>query len=488
MEETLPRLSRLFLSRKYTARIGSLFCFLFNGTLLLAIFLVTNATSGSPLGEWWDAAFPYRQQMIVQTGGESVAIGYSVALPIDHADLVNQGVSLISGDDLRLVRWNGAGWTEINRVLDPEASFNSGSSELWFALQADIEAASSDDNYFLYYGNPGATNPPDDENLVFHFADFFDRPPSDSVGGGWLVNEGSGDVDIEAGALFFNHTSNQENRPLVDHPVGLIDGRFAWQVGFDWGRSGSDSEYRLHLQLGNSAAMDNPPAEDPNFSNAGVGPSLLWASPSQGMFHHEGFGYEVAGAVTELQQVSGQSKITVHFDVAGGTYDVSVDELILGAEIPFTSSLGAIDQIRILCWQMQENSFDGRRLSYTFIRHLAIPEPEVLPGVVEEWAPSGVIPHDVRSVRLYPNYPNPFNPQTSITFEMVSRGVACLQVLDMSGRLVKELIALEEYTPGRHKVIWNGRDDTGKLVASGMYFYRLEVGSYCQTKCMTLVK
>jgi hypothetical protein len=93
-----------------------------------------------------------------------------------------------------------------------------------------------------------------------------------------------------------------------------------------------------------------------------------------------------------------------------------------------------------------------------------------------------------RKSRLYDAYPNPFNPQTTIAFEIPERQAVTIRVFDMSGRLVRELISAQPHTPGRHEVVWNGRDDTGRQVASGVYFYRLEAGSYSETKRMVLVK
>ena len=61
-------------------------------------------------------------------------------------------------------------------------------------------------------------------------------------------------------------------------------------------------------------------------------------------------------------------------------------------------------------------------------------------------------------------------------------------LFDVAGRLVKELIDGEMYDQGCHEAVWNGRDDSDQLVASGVYFYRLEAGSYSETKRMVLVK
>jgi len=103
--------------------------------------------------------------------------------------------------------------------------------------------------------------------------------------------------------------------------------------------------------------------------------------------------------------------------------------------------------------------------------------------------PSAVLEENVPPSHLSMKaFPNPFNPRTTIAFDLPIRGSVSLRVFDMSGRLVRNLIAAEDHTPGRHEVVWNGRDDVGRQVASGTYFYHLEVGQFTETKRMVLVK
>lgn len=92
------------------------------------------------------------------------------------------------------------------------------------------------------------------------------------------------------------------------------------------------------------------------------------------------------------------------------------------------------------------------------------------------------------STRLYANFPNPFNPQTTISFDLPSEMAVNLRVYDVSGRLVKNLVDSEVYQSGSHEAIWNGRDEAGMHTASGTYFYRLEAGGYVETKRMMLLK
>ena len=93
-----------------------------------------------------------------------------------------------------------------------------------------------------------------------------------------------------------------------------------------------------------------------------------------------------------------------------------------------------------------------------------------------------------RASRLLNNHPNPFNPQTTIAFDMPAQGVVSLSVFDVSGRLVDVLLDNTSASEGRNEVVWRGRDKGGRVVPAGVYFYRLTAGSYSETKRMVLVK
>ena len=97
-------------------------------------------------------------------------------------------------------------------------------------------------------------------------------------------------------------------------------------------------------------------------------------------------------------------------------------------------------------------------------------------------------PDDLPGSRLVGCYPNPFNPQTTIEFELRDRAAVDLRVFDLSGRTVRSLLAETTLNSGRHLAVWNGRDDAGLSVASGIYFYRLEAGDYSETKRMVHIK
>jgi cytoskeletal protein CcmA (bactofilin family) len=99
----------------------------------------------------------------------------------------------------------------------------------------------------------------------------------------------------------------------------------------------------------------------------------------------------------------------------------------------------------------------------------------------------------VTDYELVGNYPNPFNPSTTITFAMPEAGRVTLKIFSETGQLVRTLINGEK-PPGQHNVSWNGRNDAGTAVASGMYFYQIVMqkqngeAAFTETRRMTLVK
>jgi len=85
------------------------------------------------------------------------------------------------------------------------------------------------------------------------------------------------------------------------------------------------------------------------------------------------------------------------------------------------------------------------------------------------------------------NHPNPFNPSTQVKFSLDRAGAASLRVYDARGHLVRSLVN-EHLAAGPHSITWNGADDGGRPVASGVYFYRLEANGRTAERRMLLIK
>ncbi len=89
---------------------------------------------------------------------------------------------------------------------------------------------------------------------------------------------------------------------------------------------------------------------------------------------------------------------------------------------------------------------------------------------------------------LYGNVPNPFNPSTIIRYDVPSSGgMVTITIYDVSGRVVRTIVKGQE-TPGQKKIAWDGRDDRGANVSSGVYFCRMTLGSFTQTRKMILTR
>lgn len=97
----------------------------------------------------------------------------------------------------------------------------------------------------------------------------------------------------------------------------------------------------------------------------------------------------------------------------------------------------------------------------------------------------GVVPGEFA---LGQNYPNPFNPTTTIEFDLPKSSSVTLEVFNVSGARVRSLLKGESISAGSHLMAWDPRDDSGRLLPSGVYMYRIIAGDFTAWKKMTLLK
>jgi flagellar hook assembly protein FlgD len=88
---------------------------------------------------------------------------------------------------------------------------------------------------------------------------------------------------------------------------------------------------------------------------------------------------------------------------------------------------------------------------------------------------------------LYPNYPNPVNPVTTIRYSLIQNGFVEIEILDLLGRKVRTL-KMEYTARGQHFVTWDGTDDNGSPVSSGIYIYRLTAGEISATRKLLVLR
>ncbi|GAB1366536.1 hypothetical protein MASR1M36_14070 [Candidatus Cloacimonadaceae bacterium] len=113
-------------------------------------------------------------------------------------------------------------------------------------------------------------------------------------------------------------------------------------------------------------------------------------------------------------------------------------------------------------------------------------------SVEQTWTVSVPVANDDPSVtpfvtKLYPNYPNPFNPETTIQYSLEAPGWVDISIYNIGGQLIRELKRGNENS-GRHSLIWNGLDNDDNAVATGLYYVRMRTNNSTSIIKMTLMK
>ena len=102
-------------------------------------------------------------------------------------------------------------------------------------------------------------------------------------------------------------------------------------------------------------------------------------------------------------------------------------------------------------------------------------------------APTGVDPARRLANALHPAYPNPFNPTTRIEYDIAARGRVWINVYDAAGHLVRRLVDAN-VSAGHHAAVWDGANEAGAKVASGVYFFKMKSGRFEQVRKAVLLR
>ena len=190
----------------------------------------------------------------------------------------------------------------------------------------------------------------------------------------------------------------------------------------------------------------------------------------------------------------------------GGTFDWSVPSLtqlkddgvapdavaydkIYTVSVVFPDSSDQNNQYKYLHNDVYEcSSLGNRSFSIDPENYDAVGNPQVLPiDVFQICGATGVPVPALGQLGLSQNHPNPFNPSTTIAFDVARPGEGLLAVFNVRGEMVRTLRS-GHFDVGPGVVVWDGRTDSGRVVGSGVYFYRLTVGSDTLTRRMVLLK
>jgi hypothetical protein len=124
----------------------------------------------------------------------------------------------------------------------------------------------------------------------------------------------------------------------------------------------------------------------------------------------------------------------------------------------------------------------GYPARYRHMRHIL----GFLSNIVDE--PTGGGDIAAKRNNLDQNIPNPFNPTTTIKYEVREAGLVSLKIYNVAGQLVKTLVDGQKVAGQVYSATWNGLNDAGQPVSSGVYFYKLVAKNFTQTKKMVLLK
>ena len=135
-----------------------------------------------------------------------------------------------------------------------------------------------------------------------------------------------------------------------------------------------------------------------------------------------------------------------------------------------------------------------------------VSQPTAMFSMVEDWIHLATVADDgslafgqgiLSSIKpvetvLMPNYPNPFNPETWIPFQLAQDSTVTAKIYDVTSKLIRMIelghVTAGNYVESNRAIYWDGRTEEGEQVSSGTYFYQIQAGDYTDTRKMVILK
>jgi len=160
----------------------------------------------------------------------------------------------------------------------------------------------------------------------------------------------------------------------------------------------------------------------------------------------------------------------------------------------YTGLKGKWEQDSRLLTEYCGPSFEDIRIRFHFVsdstatyRGWDIDDINIYPYEMKTTIASGESHQSIKDFELFDNYPNPFNAQTVIKYQLPQPGHAKLVVYNLLGQQINTLID-KNHDAGHFNLIWNGKDNLGQAVPSGVYFYKIQAEGFTKTKKMLLLQ
>ncbi len=292
--------------------------------------------------------------------------------------------------------------------------------------------------------------------------------------GGVIINgSATGDVtgDEAVGGLVGNNRNSAEI--ATSYATGeVFAGGGSGMVGGLAGINGGFIE--------NSYATGNISVEIGGFSGGLVGNNNggeILNSYAAGIVDDTGFAGGLVGATDgEITSTHWNTEVNPELDAVGFGFDEESGSVS-------SSSAQMMQQSSFLDWNFDDIWIITEGATYPWLRENPQdppPSPDAATGVDSDNVPVEFV--------LNQNYPNPFNPVTHIQFTLSERNDVILEIFNIIGQRVATLINNENLSAGHHNVTWDATDQMGRTVSSGVYLYRLEAGSFIETKRMLFLQ